>query len=164
MIETFSTSSKIWIFMGNEKFNSTQQKIISNELASFLASWQSHGKDLTASFEIKHNQFIAIAADESIEKPSGCSIDSLIHIIKKIEKITDLTLLNRSLVGFMQNKNDEEISVLSLNDFRQKLKENSFEKDILVFNPSVSTIEEYTNNWIQPVIESWAQSFSTSPA
>lgn len=159
MIATFPKTSKLWVFQSNKQFSTEQIKRISDTLYSFLENWQTHGKELVAAFEIKYNQFIVIAANESIENPSGCSIDSLTHKIKEIEISLDIKLLDRSLVGFTTTIEKKKIEILPLIQFKKNLKENLIPNHSVIFNNTISTVGEYQNNWIQPLQESWAKAY-----
>ena len=159
MIATFPNTSKLWIFQSDKRFSTEQIKRISDTLYSFLKDWQTHGKDLVAAFEIKYNQFIVIAANESVENPTGCSIDSLTHKIKEIENTLNIKLLDRSLVAFSTAIDKESIEMLPLVQFKKNLKENLIPKHAVIFNNTVSTVGEYQTQWIQPLHESWAKSY-----
>ncbi len=157
MIEKFPVDSRIWIFQNNKKFTFDEEKIIKSELSVFMNSWNAHGNNLTAGFEIKHNLFIIVAANENKEKASGCSIDSLVNQIKKIENLLDLRLLDRSLVSYFLTNNKEEIFVSTFFDFKKKIKSNQIVSNTFIFNNTVATLGDYLTNWIQPIQNSWAK-------
>ncbi len=159
MIENLPGTSKLWIFQNNKKFTSDEESFITSELFSFISSWQAHGKNLHPQFEIKYNLFIIVAVNEELEKASGCSIDSLVLKIRQVQDVLSLNLLDKSLIGYTSNSDLNKIHILPLLEFKKKIKKKELSENTLVFNNAVSTVKEYSTNWIQPLENSWAKVF-----
>src|SRR5690625_7694503 len=94
-----------------KKFYSRRVNRNRNKLEHFMGEWNAHGDSLTAAYAIPYNRFIVIANDETKVPVSGCSIDTLSHLIKEIEDKFQLGLLNRMLVSYAIG---EEIITLPL--------------------------------------------------
>ena len=69
--------SRLWIYASEHRLTETQQDYILNTLNDHLRGWEAHKVSLTAGVKIIANHFIIVALDESENKASGCSIDTL---------------------------------------------------------------------------------------
>ena len=112
-------NSRIWIYQSDRKLNDSELDQIKLKLTDFLKNWTAHGGDLKSSFEIKYNRFLIIALNEKSTKASGCSIDSCVHFIQKIEKDYGLNLLDKMNVAFKQG---DYISYKSIVEFKILIK------------------------------------------
>jgi len=78
------STSRVWIYQSNRILTDADVNKANELIQGFLPQWKSHGKDLAASIETLHNLFIVVTADEGVEAPSGCSIDSSVKLVKEI--------------------------------------------------------------------------------
>ena len=148
--------SRIWIYQSDKKILDQDLIKIKTKLTEFLKNWTAHGDDLKSSFEIKYNRFLIIALNEKSTKASGCSIDSCVHFIQKIEKDYGLNLLDKMNVAFKQG---DYISYKSIVEFKILIKNKSVSINTIVFNNLVVDIEDYNNNWEVPALKSWHSRF-----
>lgn len=144
--------SKIWIFQSKRNFTAEELTEIENKLEQFMGEWNAHGDSLTAAYAIPYNRFIVIANDETKVPASGCSIDTLSHLIKEIEDKFQLGLLNRMLVSYAIG---EEIITLPLNEFKQRVRNNQIPEHASVFHNGVSKLKDFEESWELPLSESW---------
>ena len=87
--------SRIWLYASESALSKYQQSYIINIISEHLKGWNAHKQPLTAGVTILENHFIVIALDESRNRASGCSIDSLQNTIQKIEQELSISLMNR---------------------------------------------------------------------
>lgn len=145
--------SKIWIFQANRKFSIEEKQAIIAKLDNFIADWNAHGAELLADFDLPYDQFIVVGVDENQATASGCSIDKLTKIVREIDTDYSFDLLNRMLVSY---ENEEGIFIEKLPTFKQKVKEGEI-KNVKVFNNGVSSLNDFKQNWLLPLEESWAK-------
>ncbi|WP_457610972.1 ABC transporter ATPase, partial [Lutibacter sp.] len=131
-------------------------EIIKTKLDSFIENWQGHGDDLKASYQLKYNQFIILAVDEKFNEVSGCSIDASVNLIKQFEKEFMLDLTNKLNISFKDNKN---INIVSLTDFKHYVKQGKINLNTIVFNNMVTSKADYINNWEVTADKSWHKRF-----
>lgn len=148
--------SKIWIFQSSRNFTAVEKKEIETKLNRFMGEWNAHGEALSATYMIKYDRFIILVVDENLVPASGCSIDSMTRIIKEIDEKYELDLLNRMLVSY---KTDDEIFTLPLPKFKAKVRSGELHGSVTVFNHSLTSMHEFSDNWELPLKESWAKSF-----
>ena len=154
--KTLSENSRIWIYQSNRSLTQQEKESISILIEDFLNNWKSHGVSLNSGFEIKYNRFIVIAQDQNIQSATGCSIDSMVHFIQKLEKKYNISLLDKLNVSYKQG---DYIAYKSLKDFKKMVKNGAVSKNTIVFNNLVQTKLEYTNYWEVPAFESWHARF-----
>ena len=154
--ESLSETSKIWIYQSNREFSDNELEIIKTKLDSFIENWQGHGDDLKASYQLKYNQFIILAVDEKFNEVSGCSIDASVNLIKQFEKEFMLDLTNKLNISFKDNKN---INIVSLTDFKHYVKQGKINLNTIVFNNMVTSKADYINNWEVTADKSWHKRF-----
>ena len=148
--------SRVWIYQSNRKFSEKEITEITNKLKKFLENWTALGSDLFCSFTIKYNRFIVIALNEKSNKATGCSIDSCVHFIQKLEHQYSVDLLDKMNVAFKQG---EFISYKSLIEFKKLVKSNSVSKNTIVFNNLVTDVLDFNTNWEIPAYKSWHSRF-----
>lgn len=156
--DSLGSSARVWIYQAGRKFSETEKNTISQTLSSFTDQWAAHGSPLKTSFKVFHDQFIVLTADESFNEASGCSIDSSVHVIKKIDDQFSLDLFDRTKVAFLKKNN---VMVLCLNDLSKGLSENMWQQDTLTFNNTVSTKGELDERWVVPANETWLKRYLT---
>ena len=154
--KTLSENSRIWIYQSNRSLTQQEKESIFKLIEDFLNNWKSHGVSLNSGFEIKYNRFIVIAQDQNTQIATGCSIDSMVHFIQKLEKQYNISLLDKLNVSYKQG---DYIAYKSLKDFKKMVKDGAVSKNTIVFNNLVQTKMEYTNYWEVPAFESWHARF-----
>jgi len=154
--ENLPEESRIWIYQSNRKFSDDEMSEIEKDLKTFLENWSAHGKGLESSYLLKYNRFIIIAVNQEVQQATGCSIDSSVAFIQKLEQKYQVDLLDKMNVTF---KNGEHIAHKSLLDFKRMAKEKAVTANTIVFNNLVNTIEEFNDNWEVPAGESWHSRF-----
>ena len=145
--------SRIWIFQANRKFSTEEKQVITEKLNMFIADWNAHGAELLADFDLPYDQFIVVGVDEKQATASGCSIDKLTKLVREIDAGYSFDLLNRMLVSY---ENEQEVFIEKLPTFKQKVKEGEI-KNVKVFNNGISSLNDFKQNWLLPIEESWAK-------
>tara|TARA_A100001011_G_scaffold382545_1_gene452485 strand:- start:6736 stop:7230 length:495 start_codon:yes stop_codon:yes gene_type:complete len=149
--------ARVWIYQSNQTFNENQISFLTKDLESFLSQWTAHNQELEASFEIPYNRFIVLAVNEKKIKASGCSIDASVRYIKKIENKMGVILLDKMNVIL---KNNNSLVYKSLESFKKMYKGKQINKETIVFNNLVKTVEEYKNIWEIELKNSWHNKFA----
>ncbi len=150
--ESLVNSSKVWIYQSNREFTANEVNEISEVLKDFVGSWKRHSKDLKASYQIRYNQFIILAIDESYNNFSGCSIDASTNLFKNIEEKYHVDMFNKLNIAF---KNGDHINIVTLSDFQKYVKEKKINKKTIVFNNMITTKKELKNEWELAAEDSW---------
>lgn len=149
-------NAKVWIYQSTRKFNEEEMLKISELLISFVQTWKDHGKNVTGSFIIKYQQFIVIALDNNEKNVPGCVIDGSIRVLREIESLYQVDLLNKFNTTYRENG---FINVAKLMEFQNLVKESKITSDTIVFNGMVSSKQDFELLWEVPAIQSWHQRY-----
>lgn len=151
--EDMPDNSRLWIFQSADYLQFEAVERISARLMNFLEQWQAHGKNLTASFTIKHSHFIIVALDEASYQATGCSIDKLVQQIQALEKELNISLLDRTQIAYRDQ--NEMVQTMHMVNFRAALESGEYDGNTAVFNNLVETKEEWRKDWETTVANSW---------
>lgn len=156
-LEGLSDSSRLWIWQSPQELSAGQQDQINKELRDFIPQWASHSRELTAKHLVLHDRFVIVALDQEVSNmASGCSIDSLTHIITQLSSNLGIDLLDRTHFCLAL---ESGITCIHMNELSEKVKLGLIDKSSLVFNPLVATKQELLSKWLLPIGESWHNRF-----
>jgi hypothetical protein len=151
----FAASSKVWIYQASRLFSISEALKIEGFLEDFIKTWKSHGAPVKGFATLFFGRFIILMADETATTVGGCSTDSSVHVIKKIEQETGVAMFDRQTLAFVIK---DKIETLPLNQVAYALENGFIKADTLYFNNTVLTKQELENNWLIPVKNSWLAS------
>jgi hypothetical protein len=154
--ESIASSSRVWIYQSNQKMTADQKQVISNHLNDFTHRWVAHGQPLRSSFLVRHDHFIILAADESFQAASGCSIDDSVRIIKEAGNLTGLDFFDRNKIAFLK---DDTVLLLNLPELKQNFKDGIWNETTLTFNNLVTTKNQWENEWLVPAEKTWLKRY-----
>lgn len=158
--ETLPPTARIWIFQANRPFKSEELTTVHERLRAFTEEWSVHGSPLETSYYVQFDQFIVLAADESRQSASGCSIDSSVRVLKTLEQSFGVSLFDRNQVAF---KTMERIVLVPLQELKEKFRNGTLNEDTLTFNNLVGTRAEFEKNWVVPAGETWLRRYIPDP-
>jgi len=150
--EDFDKNSRVWIYQSNRAFLISEVLQIEKSLALFCKEWNSHGSEVKSYANLFFGHFIILMADETHTKVGGCSTDSSLRFIKKIENDYNVTLLNRQMLAFIVNEN---IRLIPLSKVNTSIESDIITPDTLYFNNTILTKKALLDNWIIPLKDSW---------
>lgn len=149
--------ARVWIYQADRSLTNSEQEILSSQLTAFTDQWMVHGQPMDASFEIRYNRFILLAAND---QASGCSIDSSVRTVKEIGEKMGVDFFNRQQVCF---KRDEEVFSLPLTNLKEAFANGSLKAGVYVFNNLVDTKAAVEENWLQKAENSWLKRYLPQP-
>jgi hypothetical protein len=153
--EDFSNQSKVWIYQSNRLFSIREAFEIEAILNEFVTNWKSHGAPVKGFANLFFGQFIVLMADETNTSVGGCSTDSSVHTIKKIEQLLKVDLFNRQNLAFFVK---DKVQLLPMAQINYAWENNFINGETIYFNNTVTTKEVFLNDWLIPVKSSWLKS------
>jgi hypothetical protein len=144
---------RILIYPASRSMSAKEVKEITEILFDFLPTWNAHGNPLSSSFKIDFSQFIIISIDEEKVPASGCSIDALGEVIRKIDQQYQLGFFDRMKASFLENG---QVKTLPLMEFKKAIRNKELPMDIEVFDFSKDTYLNYLSDFKLPLVRSWA--------
>ena len=138
-------SSRVWLYLSNRVFDSTELGYIENVILDFTQSkWSAHGSKLEASGTILFNQLVILAVDEQTINASGCSIDSSVRMIKELGTELNVDFFNRMYVLVYLQNQFKRIHIHELKNY----------KEAQLINPLVTTLGEIRKEFLVEVSKS----------
>ena len=144
--------ARLWVYQADRAFNEEEKGLILEKGKAFVESWTAHNKALIASIDIKYNQFIILAVDETKAAATGCSIDKSVHFVRLLEDELKINLLDKSKIAFLK---DDEVVLENLSSIKSKIESEDIEADSLVFNNMATDKAQFDTNWIISAANSW---------
>ena len=158
--ESLPSTTRVWIFQSKRPFTDQEIDFINARLKAFADEWNVHGMPLNTSFRIEHRQFIVLAADESQQSTSGCSIDSSVRVLKEIEQSLGLNLFDRDQVAF---KTANGIVTIPVGKLKENFVNGILDGDTLTFYNLVDTKSQLESGWLVPVKATWLKRYMSNP-
>jgi hypothetical protein len=151
-IEQMPDHSRVWVYQANRPFSASEIQAIENYLTPALTQWAAHGAGLNASFEIRFQQVIVIAVDETINAASGCSIDASTRWFKEMGAALGIDFFDRS-TAIVEG---DEVILLPLT----ALKNNPLltpSKDVIPLQ--TESLGAYRSGWLQRADSTWLKRY-----
>lgn len=150
--EDFHPSSRVWLYQSNRLFTISEALEIEDMLKQFIGHWKSHGAPVKGYGNLLFGQFIVLMADETHTGVGGCSTDSSVHFIQKIEAAFKVDMFNRQNLAFLVKDKIETIPMAQLN---YALQNGFLTPDTIYFNNLVNDKKALFTEWMVPIRESW---------
>jgi hypothetical protein len=148
----FADEARVWIYQSPRLFSISEALSIEERLNTFTSQWQSHWQPVKGKGFLFFGQFIVLLADESSTTVSGCSTDSSVALIKKLEQEFSTPLFDRTQLAFVVK---DKIELLPLAQIDYALEKGFITGDTLYFNNTVTNKAALASQWIVPVSKSW---------
>jgi len=148
--------SRIWIYQSNKKLDTQALAILSETLKTFTENWTVHGQPMHASFDIRFDRFVILAANEGINAASGCSIDSSVRTLKEIGHVLQLDFFDRSEVAF---KDGADVLTLNIGTLKSSLSNGDWNGDTLMFHNLIAEKSQLEKGWLIPAKASWLKRY-----
>ena len=148
--------SRIWIYQSNKKLDAKSVAILSETLKTFTESWLVHGQPMRASFDIRFDRFVILAADEGINAASGCSIDSSVRILKEIAQVLHVDFFDRNEIAF---KNGDDVFTLNIRTLKDSLSQGDWNANTMVFQNLIAEKSQLNTAWLIPAKASWLKRY-----
>ena len=153
----FPDESRVWIYQADKPFKEEDIPHVNEDIEAFCRQWTSHNQDLKAIGGVMHDLFVVLVVDETMASTSGCSIDKSVAFVKKLEQKYHCTLLERSNIAWLDEK--EEIQIIPLNALKQAVGDGQISLNTRVFDNLVANRKDYIQRWTVPLGESWMKRF-----
>ena len=155
-INEMPDSSRVWIYQSGKNLTPDEVQLLSKELERFCSQWQVHGAPMRTSFSVDDNRFIVLAVDEQEGSPSGCSIDSSVHILKSLEQQFQTDFFSRQEVAFYEHGT---ITTFPLTSLKKQFNDGILKENSVTLNTLVQTLGDWRHNRMVPVKDSWLRRY-----
>lgn len=162
-LDPLPDQSRVWIFTTATPLTETAIPLVEAELQAFMAQWMSHGQRVRGGFAICDRRFLLIAADETDNDVSGCSIDSLFRAVQAALSRAGVQLADTADIAY---RSPNGIELVDRPTFRRLVQAGVIQPETPVFDGAVRTLGEVrAGRWEQPFATSWhAEHFAPAAA
>jgi hypothetical protein len=145
LLEGIPDDARVWIYQADRKLNNDHQKLIKEELNSFINDWKAHGNDLKAAGELVFDQFVILGVDERQAIASGCSIDSSVRKMKELSDKLEVDFFNRSNIAYVEN---EDIRLVPFQELRSLFEMGVITGETVIFDNTIQKANELRIRWM----------------
>jgi hypothetical protein len=154
--------SRVWIFTTAVPLTDDLAARVEAGLKAFVADWMSHGQQVRGGFALCNRRFILVAADETANDVSGCSIDSMFRAVQAAVGRAGVPLADTADIAY---RGPNGVELVDRPTFRRLVREGVIRPDTLVFDGTVRTLGEVrAGRWERPFAESWHAEHFAPPA
>lgn len=153
--EGFAPESRVWIFQSSRPFSEKEEREIDEQLYQFYVQWNSHGTPVKGWSKLLFRRFVVVMADERDSGVSGCSTDSMMRVIKSLERQYSVDLFDRLTLTFLVKGQPEP---LPMQQVAYALEKGYLTPDTPLFNNLVDTKDKLETEWLVPLRQSWLAS------
>jgi hypothetical protein len=151
--ENLPREARLWIFAAERALEPRERDFVLQTVDRFLDGWQAHGHPLTSARDLRYDRFLFIAVDESAAGASGCSIDTLVRDIKRIQETLGVTLIDHGPVVY---RDGDAIVRLPRDEFADRVRAGAVTPETVVFNNTLTRVGDLNDNrWEGPAARSW---------
>jgi hypothetical protein len=148
--------ARVWIYQASRPLAEEELVALLPRLAAFAEEWTSHGRQLAASAQFLHRQFLVIGLDEEVAGASGCSIDASVRFVQELEQRLGVQLLEKSRMAFLTNG---ELRQFTRRELRAAIAAGEVQADTLYFNNTLTTKGQLDGQWPAPASQTWLASY-----
>lgn len=156
----FDDQAKIWIYGIYRQITDQDKMTIKKYLDEFVATWKSHGDEVTGDYTLLFDRFIIIAAKTS--DVSGCSIDSSVRVFKDLKNKHGINALDLNLVFF---RSGNHIKCVKRFEFASLNQSDNITPETLVFDTSIQSLYQLRQGKFEVQVgDSWHANLSKKVA
>lgn len=152
-ISQLPDSSRLFMYNIARRLDEQEREKLRTQLEAFLDQWAAHGSALTVGYELPYDHFIAIAVDDSLVGPSGCSIDASVHFLKSFTAATGIEILDAPDACYHDG---ETVRCVSRREFAELAERGDVNAATTVYDNTVSTLGQLREGrWEAPASQTW---------
>ena len=146
-------NARLWIFAAERQLDARERERVLAVVDGFISQWAAHNRPLTTARDLRYDQFVFVAVDESAAGASGCSVDALVRQMKGLQAELGVELVNHSPVLY---RDGECIARVAREQFAELAEEGRVTRQTVVFDNTVTTVGAVRGGrWELPVDDSW---------
>lgn len=154
-----SPQARVWVYQAARQLGEEEIMPLLPQLAAFAEAWTSHGRQLAASAQFLHRQFLVIGLNEEVAGASGCSIDASVRFVHELEQQLGVALLEKSRMAFFT---DGELRLLTRPELRAAIAAGQITPSTPFFNNTLATKRELDAYWPAPAGQTWLATYFAS--
>jgi thiol-disulfide isomerase/thioredoxin len=151
--EQMPDHARVWIYQADRPLTITDCQTIAQTLEKGTQAWEAHGAPLQASFEIRFNQVVVVAVNESVNQASGCSIDASTRWFKELATDLRIDFFNRDLAIVR----GEALELIPISQIKSQVQAGNINPNDTILTPLTDQVAKYRSAWLCPANASYIQ-------
>jgi hypothetical protein len=152
-ISKFPEASYLRIYHASRDLAADERARVEKALASFMGQWVAHEAPVAGAFEIVHDRFVVVAADESKTVLSGCSKDAMNGAMREIGAHLGLDFVHAPPICYREG---DVIHSVTRADFADLVEQGKVTGATPVFDLTINTVGPYKAGRFElPAAECW---------
>lgn len=131
--DKFPDESRVWIYQTDRALNDHEIKSVRGKLNVFVREWAAHGNKLWATADVISPYFVAVAVNDTLTPPSGCSIDASVKELQSLGKELKVDFFTRMKVTYIK---DDHLDQVDFSDL------STLDENTQIFDPLLSNLGE----------------------
>ncbi len=152
-ISEFPVDSHLRVFHAPRVLTPEEKKRVEEDLSAFVASWSAEKRPVTGAFEIVHDQFLVIAADETMVPLTGCAKDAMTRKVRNISAELGVDLVHGPPICF---RDGDRIRAVGRDEFGKLVEDGTVTSETMVFDNTICAVGPYREGkWEVPAKDCW---------
>jgi hypothetical protein len=150
-------SARLWVYTASRDLTTAECEVVRDALNAFIASWQAHGADLAAAWQLTvSNRVLLIAVDESVQPATGCSIDASVGFLKSLgEQLGACDWFDRNIIMYQAPTSAWQAA--RLHEFWALRKAGVVQDDTILCDATVRVLGDWNRQGIIAFDQTWHQ-------
>lgn len=145
--------ARAWVFACQRDLSGDESERLLAAVDEHLEEWAAHGTPLHSARAWRDGRFLIVAVDERPAGASGCSIDGLFRVLRRLESELDTRLTAGGLVYYRDGPG--AVRAASRDEFRQGSAEGSISRNTPVFDTAITSVGAYRSRFEIAAGDSW---------
>ncbi len=145
--------ARVWAFGVGRNLLRKEESALLKTVDDFLDGWAAHGAPLLCARDFRHGRFLLVAVNESAASPSGCSIDSLVSVMRGLERHLATSIVDNTPIWF---RDTQGVQRVGRGAFKALAETGHVSPSTTVFDNTVTSVGQVRRGeWERPAAESW---------
>ena len=141
---------RLWVFPSSRELTEAEADALLADVDEFLGQWAAHGVPLQAGRRLADGQFLLVGVNVDAERPSGCSIDSLVKRLGAFGERSGIRLIDHTSIWY---RNDGGVRCVSRAEFRNLAAAGTVSRDTRVFDTTLTKVAQVRTGELERVAE-----------
>lgn len=148
-----SSETRCWVFGSSEPI-SDRNELLAGRLDRFFSQWQSHGATVSGRWKVVEDRFLVVLREPEGAEVSGCSIDSMIGEVKRLEQDLRTRFLDSSRIFYRGLNGGVEVATRA--EFKSLAASGKITPETEVFDTTVTDLSDLRPGaFVKPLKDSW---------
>lgn len=153
-LDQLPDDARLWVFAADERLNEEAAETLLARVDAFLDQWSAHGHALTCGRELREDRLLLVAVDEASAPATGCSIDSMVRVLKELETELGVGLTDHARVIWRDGQG--AVRTAARPTFAEMARNDEVTPETVVFDTTLTRLGDVRAGRLEvPAASSW---------